>query len=517
MSMAFDACVHFKSVFEQYSDSVALIDVKDQKALKYGVLKERAISVGRELNDLGATPGDTMLILSENSIEMAQLFWGGWHAGLRIVPVNMQLPFRQIERIIHFVNPKIIACDEMGMSLLHLDDIDPSVKVVTLYDNDTFPMLDFSSFGKTVSSEGFLDELDPDDTFLVVYTSGSTGDPKGIELSMNALVSNQLKFSEVLGIDETHRMFNFFSMSYLAGVHNLLLLPMARGASVVIGQPLGGASLYAFWDNVRELGITTLWFTGAMLALLMAIRPDDDEAWIRQQIKLGLVGMAPLTQAARQDFESRFGIILYENYALSETAFISTQLPGLPLTPLSKGPILEGVEVVVVDENKKPILGGNGSFSQPGEFFVKTPHLFKNYIGATDNDESKIMDDGFYTGDIGYLQNGQLFVADRKKDLIIRGGVNIASGTVEGALTELDFVLEAAVVAVNHPVWGEEVGAAIVSSDSLFRPSIDDLIKLLDGRIADFQNPSKVIYLDRLPRGLTGKLDKKCIRQLFES
>jgi len=359
--------------------------------------------------------------------------------------------------------------------------------------------------------DDILTHLRGGDLFMMVFTSGSTAAPKGVMLSLDRLLGNELMFCAALGIDHGSRLLNMFPMSYLAGTHNTFLLPASVGASVVISQPLGGANLFGFWDMIRERGISVLWFTATMLTMILRVDDSADMSWVRDQVKLGIVGMAPLQPAVQQQFEERYGFALLENYALSETAFISSHLPAFETDARSKGRILKGVTVEVRAEDATILADG-----EIGEIFVKTPYQMLGYLSAAEADLRQIKPDGFYTGDIGYVQSDELYLTGRKKDLIIRGGVNIAPSLVENEVVKVPEVQEAIVFGQTNDVYGEEVAAVIALTPGVEDFTQKKLREALKGKLPYFQQPKSVLFIhERLPRGLTGKIDKKASQQLL--
>ena len=513
---------HVRALFREQRSRPYLIEVETGRNLTYGQVSDLGLRFASLLRERGVRRGDTVCFLSDNCLELALLFFATWHHGAVIVPINPQLAAVHIREIIDNAAPSLVIGNPKF--LRHYRETTPLaqagrvIEFVPRIENlrEETPLvaaLDLEHLaGDCEPAAQALHIGDDDEVFMRVYTSGSTAAPKGIDITVGGLIANERTFCEAMGIGADHRFYNILPMSYLGGVHNLLLLPLSVGASVVIDAPLGPSNVFGFWDTVREYEINTLWFTSAMLSMLMSLRDDDDMSWVAGQIRLGLVGMAPLTPETKKRFEARFGFTLFENYALSETAFISTNRPGAPYVENSKGQVLAGVEVVIVDEARRPLPPG-----ETGEVLVRTPHLMKRYINASQADQDNILPGAFLTGDLGRFDGDALFIVGRKKDLIIRGGLNIAPAMVEAALEALPEVAEAAVVGIPHTVYGEEVAAAVTlvaGTPADFDPK--SIARACDEKLAVFQRPKIIKILDELPRGVTGKIDKKAVRALFE-
>lgn len=494
---------YLRGLFEDAPERPFLLSEATQRMLTRGEVAARARAVAGHLSDVGLKAGERIGFVARNSIDLALLYFGVWTCGAQVIPVNPLLNPKQIAEILSLADVRLtlVSSSERaaasafhGEVLLFKDELD---------DNNEEGIDVFALPGGDADAPLFGAHDDDETAFLRIYTSGTTSRPKGIDLSYRGIIGNERAFCRFLGIDEESRFYNILPMSYLGGVHNLLLLPLAAGGSTVIGQPLGGANLYGFWETVEQYEINTLWFTSAMLSMLMALRDDDDMSWIKKRIRLGLVGMAPLQPSTKEAFETRFGFRLHENYAMSETTFLTSSRPEIAFRPGSSGEVMPDVELDIV---------GPGGAVLPereiGEIRVRTPYMMKGYVDAPQSDLDNWTEHGFMTGDLAYLDKGELFVCGRSKDLIIRGGLNIAPAQIEATLLEHPAIAEAAVVGVPDSVYGEEVAVMIVRRDGA---TLDEAVlkTWMKDKIPLFQRPKKTAFADELPKGLTGKIDKK--------
>ncbi|MGF1543100.1 MAG: class I adenylate-forming enzyme family protein [Parvularculaceae bacterium] len=491
---------YLNGLFRNGANRVFLISEATGRALTRGEVAARARAIAGELGRAGVEPGDRVGFVAGNSIDLALLYFGAWAAGAQVIPVNPQLTPAQIAEILDLADVRLalVSVSERAAAAAAADE-------VLLFKEETGERapgaLDVFSLPTGDERPLFGAHGDDETAFLRIYTSGTTSRPKGIDLAFRGLIGNERAFCDFLGIGEANRFYNILPMSYLGGVHNLLLLPLAAGGSTVIGQPLGGTGLYSFWDTVRERGVNTLWFTSAMLSMLMALRDDEDMGWLRDHIRLGLVGMAPLQPSVKDAFEARFGFRLHENYAMSETTFLTSSHPGIAFRPGSSGKILPDVELEIVGESGALVPDG-----EVGEIRVRTPYMMKGYVDAPQSDLDSWTDDGFRTGDLAYLVGGELFVCGRSKDLIIRGGLNIAPAQIEARLLEHESIADVAVVGVPDGVYGEEVAAMIVPrSQADIDPAA--LKEWMKDRIPLFQRPKKIRIADELPMVMSGNVD----------
>ncbi len=519
-----DQIQHARDIFSQNERRVFLIEPSTGKTKTFGEVANETLSIASELIRYGVAPGDRLCFISINCLELSHLYFAAWHCGAVVVPLNPQLSTDYIGEILASAAPRLVFAnpDVLRQHAAALDQV-PNAKVLSFVPLShaerlaseklserakPFGVWDVSNRDKTLRLP--FERLEASDVFLRIYTSGSTAAPKGIDIAFERLLGNERLFCSFMGITKENRFFNILPMSYLGGVHNLLLLPFSVGASVVISEPLGGANLYGFWETVKTYSINTLWFTAAMLNMLMSLRDEGEAEWTTNDISLALVGMAPLAGPTRDAFQERFRIKLYENYALSETLFVTSRRPQEQSRPESKGRLMPGIVIDIQGPDGMALPDG-----ETGEIFVRSPYLLAGYINASSEDLANIRADGFATGDIGHFDKGELFVTGRKKDLIIRGGLNIAPATVENVLAGLAEVDEAAVVAIPDPVYGEAVAAAVTLKPGAARPEPKELIKISAQKLAQFHKIEKLIIVDQIPKGMTGKIDKTQVRRLI--
>ncbi|MBU2971751.1 acyl--CoA ligase [Pseudoalteromonas sp. C2R02] len=506
-----------RGIFKRFANRTLMIDRYSGREYSYAEFQSISLKGAVYLKKLQLCKGDTIVVICENCFELPLLFVAAWTVGVKVVPINADLSAAQITDIIASADPK--ACFVSQNAFASLDTIHDLFQTLsTIVFSPEYMEADEKSSVSLTSiwhehqeSLDLFEYLEDDFSFLRIYTSGSTAAPKGIDVSASRLIGNEQLFCKAMKIDKDNRFYNLLPMSYLGGVHNLFLLPMSVGGSFVIDQPLGPSNVFGFWDYVKNFDINTLWFSPTMLTMLMALRDEDDILEITQKIKLALVGMAPLSQTTKSEFEQRFQFELRENFALSETTFITSQLPGVMYDENCKGDVLAGVQIEIIDPN-----GQSLDEKQEGEVFVNTPFLMKGYINAKQTDLDAITPTGFKTGDLGYLDGGKLYIVGRAKDLIIRGGLNISPALVESEVAKLPYIQAASVVGIENKYYGEEVAAAIIlrqGQNVTVEQIEDDLGKILPV----FQVPKSILLVSEFPQGLTGKIDKKQIRKMFDT
>jgi acyl-CoA synthetase (AMP-forming)/AMP-acid ligase II len=261
-----------------------------------------------------------------------------------------------------------------------------------------------------------------------------------------------------------------------------------------------------FWDTVEKYNVTALWPVPSMLSIILAVdRGTAGERYAREHIKYVLTGTAPLTAALKSAFEKRYGVVLYEDYALSETFFITANAPPLPYNKGS-GRVIPGVSIAIVDDDERPCPPGT-----PGEIVVRSGYMTSGYFNNPEETAHAFRGGAFYSGDVGYIDADQyLFVTGRKKDIIIRGGINISPQEIEEVIAAVDGVREVAVVGVPHALTGEEI-VAVVAGEHIDSRGIRETCAR---HLAPFKVPERVLSVPELPKTATGKIQKNKIRAL---
>lgn len=506
-------------VFASRGDAPLMLDVRTGRTIHYTEALDASLRLASYLAAKGAKKGAPVVFSADNCLELPLLYLACMHLGAPILPINPALPAADFEQLLSLSRSRLVVASsdvlrrKTGLSesgggreiirFAATGDDDAmgeereGIKLDTVIQNET-PFK--NAFGAAY-----------DDTLLLMPTSGTSGTPKILDLSYHSLFGNGTMFSDAMGIDHDNRFYNILPMTYLGGIYNLFLIPLLNGGSLAINAPFGGAMMYGFWDDVHAHGVNTLWFTSAMLSLLLAVDKGSDADFPKDAIRLSLVGMAPLTPETKDAFEKRFGLTLFENYALSETLFLTSERPGRARKPGCSGPMLPGITLEIVDAGGQTLPKGG-----EGEIRIRTPYRIRDYYLAGDEDRDKLLpDNGMLTGDVGRLDDDdELFVTGRVKDLIIRGGVNISPKQIEGVLSLHPAVMEAAVVGIPDTIYGEEVAAAVSLRNGAMVTE-KELQHFCTDRLPPFHIPKRVLFMRELPKGGSGKVLKREIKGMF--
>ena len=463
-------------------DAPALL-VADGKATTYRDLDEGAARFAGLLANRGVRAGDRVALLLPNIPAFAEAYYGALRLGAIVVPLNMLLAEREIvDRLGHSEASVIVTAP--GRAYGETAQVNPADARAA------------DPFAASAPVHG-------DDTAVLLYTSGTTGNPKAAELSHAGLTWIATQLGAVLGVGPGDVVFGAAPLAHVFGQSAALNMTIAAGASVALiprFDPVSALELIERECISVFLGVPTM-----CIALLRA----SDETGASPAMRVAHTGGAPLAIETLRAFVERFDCAVLEGYGLSETAgTVTSHRAGRPVKPGSVGEPIEGTEVRVVAET-----------GEVGEVLVRGPAVMTGYWQDEEASRAAITADGWFaTGDVGYLDDdGYLYLVDRKKDIILRGGYTVYPREVEEALYEHPAVREAVVVGVPDETLGEEVAALVVLRDgSSATPA--ELIAFTRERVALYKAPRLVVVAEELPHGPTGKVLRREIdREILRS
>lgn len=512
----------FLKITERNSDRVFIIDSINEKAYTYRDFQELSLKFSGILKINNVGQGDRIGVFLKNSIEFVVSYFACLYMGVVVVPINISLHPRNIEYIVNSTGVKMVICSpDTYPALRTIRQKGQTVRILCLVsenEKEALPegelTLKFSElFMNHCHLVNPFSHVDENDYFTITFTSGTTARPKGIFHSIGNYVNAAQIFNKGLKVSKEDRFYHFLPMSYMAGLLNLLICPYMAGASVILGPSFNVGVGLRFWEIPRKYHVNRMWVVPSIINMLMKVdRDNEGREYCRSNIKDAFVGTAPLLPNLKEKFERRYGIPLYESYGLSELMFVASNCPGILSKEGSVGRIFEGITVRVRNESRKQFSG-----FQEGEIFVKTPTIMAGYLSeATLGPDPEDHEGYFATGDLGYLDNeGYLFVTDRKKDLIIKGGVNISPRAIEEILLIHPKIEQAAVVGIPHEFYGEEIAAALILKRDAILEEILPSIKQICGENLDAESlPGYICEFDKFPLNVTGKIKKNDLRKL---
>lgn len=473
-----------------HADRVALR--QDDETWTFAQLDGAAAAFAGHLAARGVRAGDRVAVSLPNVPAFAVVYYGALRHGAVAVPMNPLFKPREVEYYLRDSTASLIVglpgdaqtgAEAAGVAFLDVREL-PAV----LADAEPAPLF----------------ERDLDETAVLLYTSGTTGRPKGAELTHGNLSTNaDVSATTLLHATPDDVIMGCLPLFHVFGMTCALNVAIGAGATLTLIARFDPAKALEVLDRDRVTvfeGVPTMY--GAMLGA--ARGRDIDTASLRTCISGGASMPVELMRA----FEERFGCIILEGYGLSETAPVASfNRPDLERRPGTVGPAVRGVRIKVVDP-----AGAEVPTGEIGEIVIAGENVMRGYWNRPEATAEAIRDGWFHSGDLGRLdEDGYVSIVDRTKDLIIRGGFNVYPREVEEVLYEHPAVVEAAVVGVPHEHYGEEVSAYVVLDPSLGADP-DEIRAFVKERVAPYKYPRTVHVLDALPKGATGKILKRELR-----
>jgi long-chain acyl-CoA synthetase len=468
----------------------------DEAALSYDEFRDAALRVAAGLRSRGVEPGDRVGMVLPNVLSFPVVFYGALLAGAAVVPMNPLLKAREIEYYLTDSGARLIVAGTQAA-----EPVAEAAKAVGV-DSVT---VDVTLPRELMADEG-LDapvERADSDTAVILYTSGTTGQPKGAELTHAGLNSNARTTQETLleGSPDDVIM-GCLPLFHVFGLTCSLNACVLAGASLaLIPRFDGGKAL----DVIERHGVTVFEGVPTMFSAMLH-QPDTDERDV-SSLRLCVSGGSAMPVEVMRSFEETFGCIVLEGYGLSETSPVASfNHPHAERKPGSIGTPIRGVEMRLVDDEGKDVAA-----AEVGEIAIRGENVMKAYWQREEETAKAIPDGWFRTGDIATRDDdGYYTIVDRKKDLIIRGGYNVYPREIEEALYEHPAVAEAAVIGIAHPDLGEEVAAAVALKPGA-SAEVDELRTFVKERVAAYKYPRHLWLVDALPKGPTGKILRRAV------
>jgi long-chain acyl-CoA synthetase len=471
-------------------DNVAV--KRDELALTYAALDAEAARVAGLLRAKGVRPGDRVGIMLPNVEYFPICYFGALRAGAAVVPMNVLLKEREVAFYLEDSGASVLLAWHAFADAAHAGAEQTGTECVLVEPGEFEAMLDRCEPLAEVT------QRDPDDTAVILYTSGTTGTPKGAELTHENLLRNVEVSVGVFGLEERAVTLGALPLFHAFGQTCALNATIAVGGCLTLIPRFDPTKALEILERDRVTvfeGVPTMY--AAMLHSPRAAETDTST------LEVCVSGGAAMPVELMHAFEARFGCQVLEGYGLSETSPVASfNRRDRERKAGSIGLPLEGVEMRVLDDDGIEV--GQG---EVGEIAIRGHNVMKGYWRRPDATADVIDPDGWFrTGDLGRVDaDGYFFVVDRKKELVIRGGYNVYPREVEEVLYEHPDVREAAVVGIPHDALGEEVAAAVALKDGA-QTTADELRDFVKQRVAAYKYPRAVWLVDTLPKGPTGKI-----------
>jgi long-chain acyl-CoA synthetase len=458
------------------------------------VLDEGSARVAGMLRARGVGPGDRVGIMLPNVPYFAPVYYGILRLGAIVVPMNVLLKGREVA----------FYCEDSGAKVLFAwHGFGDAARQGAEQAGTELVLVEPGEFEKLVMEAEPLREMagrDASDTAVILYTSGTTGTPKGAELTHDNLRRNAEASCGLHDVGPQDVVLGALPLFHSFGQTCTLNAGILSGATITLLPRFDAEKALEIFQRDAVtifMGVPTMY--GALL------HASGREQADLSRLRLCVSGGASLPLEVMRAFEDAFGATILEGYGLSETSPVASfNRSAEARKPGSIGTPIEGVEMKVVGDDGTVLATG-----EVGEIVVRGHNVMRSYWNRPDATHEAIRDGWFHTGDMAKVdEDGYFFIVDRKKDMIIRGGYNVYPREVEEVLYEHPAVREAAVVGVPHGEWGEEVGAAVALKEGE-QVSAEELRNYVKENVASYKYPREIWFVDELPKGPTGKILKR--------
>ena len=461
----------------------AMVFPESGSQLDWATLQQAAQAFARDLTGRGVQKGESIAIVAPNSREGIIALYGAMVGGFRATMINLAAGRDAIAYA-------------LGHSKARFGYVHPDSRPLFDSANETqVQPIDLNGDAKTD-----LHPLAPDDHALLMYTSGTTGRPKGVLHSHASLLAGGWTTAIAHALSPEDRGFCVLPIYHINGLCVTLMGALVSGGSLAV---VARFSASRFWDQAGESGVT--WFSAVPTIISHLLHGEAaPDASCRARLRFGRSASSALAVETQSAFENRFGVPIIETMGLTETA---AQILSNPLPPavrkIGSPGVSFGCDVAIQDGKGRTLPPG-----EEGEVAVRGPNVMLGYLDNPDATEAAFRDGWFRTGDLARVdEDGYVFVTGRLKELIIKGGENIAPREVDEALYTHPDVIEAAAFARKSARYGETVEAAVrIKSGSDLKSA--DLIAICQQRLGAFKCPDEIHFLDELPKGPSGKIQR---------
>ncbi|TKD68728.1 fatty acid--CoA ligase family protein [Pseudalkalibacillus hwajinpoensis] len=491
-----------------YPDKLAYIF--DHQAVTYENLDHKVSTFAANLSSEGIQKGDHVALILGNSPEFLIGYYGALRAGAVVIPINPIYTPDEIGYLLHNGDVKAIVTLEQALPLVEkmshqLPDISLVAYTGTGVEEKTISNTKLKPFTRLVEESGHPVpnvSIEDDDLAVILYTSGTTGQPKGAMLSHLNLFSNASDTGAYLQISSEDVVITALPMFHVFCMTVSMNAPLISGGTILILPKFSPQEVF----RVSEKYKATI-FAGVPTMYNFLYQYPEGRAEYFQHIRLCISGGSSMPVALLHRFEEKFNVRISEGYGLSEAAPVTTFNPlDRPRKAGSIGMNITNVSNKVVDE-----LGQELPVGTVGELAVKGPNVMKGYYKMPEDTAVTIKEGWLFTGDLAKMdEEGYFYIVDRKKDMVIVGGYNVYPREVEEVLYQHPAIVEAAVVGVPDPNFGEAVQAFVVLKESVTE---DEVLKHCSEHLAKYKCPTIVEFIEELPKNTTGKILRKALRK----
>lgn len=491
----------FQTRFPENKDAV-FIETLDGAEYSYAFLEKETARIARFLTDAGVKKGDRVAVQVEKSPQVIFLYLACLRAGFVYLPLNTAYTESELNYFIENASPAAVICRPETEAFFDSKKNDQLIHVFTLEANGKRGSLIENS--RSTDAEFETVDCDSDDLAVILYTSGTTGRPKGAMITHGNLAANGLALQEAWEWKQDDVLLHALPIFHIHGLfvacHNVLL----GGSKMLFVEKFDAKTIMELLPkSTIMMGVPTFY-----TRLLDQAEFNEDQC---SNIRLFISGSAPLLEQTFTDFKARSGHTILERYGMTETGMNTSNPVNGERLAGTVGLPLPGVSARIVDENNEIATQGVGALQ------VKGDNVFKGYWEMPEKTAEEFTEDGYFmTGDMAELDaNGYISIVGRNKDMIITGGYNVYPKEVELLLDDVTGVKESAVIGLPHKDFGEAVAAVIVVEENQTVASEAEIIKQLKVELASYKVPKRIVVVESLIRNTMGKVQKNILREKY--
>ena len=482
------------------ADDAPAIDAEARAPLSHAGLRHLMDEVRAHLNGLGIGRNDRVAIVLPNGPEMAAAFVaiGGCAT---TAPLNPAYRAEEFEFYLNDLSARALVVQAGEDTPARAVAGTLGIPIIELMPRADDPAGIFDLSSPEIAGDGISGPAEPDDIALVLHTSGTTSRPKIVPLSHRNVCSSARNIGDVLALAADDRCLNVMPLFHIHGLIAAVLSSLAAGGSVWCSPGFNALRFFAWLEEANPT-----WYTAVptMHQAIVARAARNPEAAANAGLRLIRSSSSSLPPQVMAEVEQVFGCPVIESYGMTEAAH---QMASNPLPPAARKPgsvgVAAGPEIAVLDSRNQPVPTGD-----IGEVCIRGDNVTPGYENNPTANEEAFAGGWFHTGDQGrFDEDGYLYITGRLKEIINRGGEKISPREVDEVLLDHAAVAQAVTFAMPHDKLGEEVAAAVVLKDGQAAGE-RELRDFVSARLADFKVPRKVVFLDEIPKGATGKLQR---------
>lgn len=491
---------------ENTPDDVYIVDAITGREISFTQARRAVRSVASLIDKCGVAQGESVAFAMQNSSACALVLLGIMYGGYRATAINLVSGNQTIAYVLDHSETKLILTELAQHELLEQAFATNKHSVPIVDINDTT----IAQFIEAEPPAYSGTALDSQSDGLLMYTSGTTGRPKGVQLSHANLIAGGQNTQLAHDLKASDRAMCVLPLYHINGLTVTLMGPLVSGGSVVLPQKFSASK---FWQTINEHECTWFSVVPTHISYLLHAEPSaSDAAPGHKHLRFGRSASAPLSPDVQQSFEDRFGVPIIETMGLTETAapILSNPLPP-GVRKIGSPGIGYGCKVMIVNGDLEELPPDT-----EGEIVVRGSNVMKGYFKNPEATSAAITSSAWLrTGDLGKQdKDGYVFVTGRLKELIIKGGENIAPREIDEALYRHPAVIEAAAFACPCSNYGQRVEAA-VSIDIGTNLDENTLLEFCREQLGQFKMPDRIYFLDELPKGPSGKIQRRGLVELF--